>query len=352
MAQLVSIIETPEAITAEGIALVWEAYDAPRKRVPRARIVEHPFTVSIPKVSEDAAPVAFIIERFPEMSINGKEYLPGYDQPIRYAGGKFFTPTRFNIRRRWRKPSEVSEWESSDPITRITAHVESMRAVHPRDRDEYAESIARDEMRADKWPVTCGHTVEDIDNEAAHMFNNLIVIGGELWETCEEPVYEYNRPYTWGWNRKTDPAYISVTTDPRSACANVYGALDYIELNFYHAGVNRIAYIDVKRPDLVSVDRTARDLAEDSDRAARDLEKARERLEDLQEQLASARAALEDAAVKADRAREKCEQYETSPRAFWNARLERCENLEDGALFKASRSRRAAAARRELEKEA
>lgn len=352
MAQLVKIIETPEAITAEGIALVWEAYDAPRKRVQRARIVEHRFTVSIPKVSEDAAPVAFVVERFPAMSINGEEYLPGYDRPIRYADGKFFTPVRFDIRHRWRKPSEVSKWESSEPVTRITAHVESMRTIHPRDREEYADAIARDEMRADKWPVTCGYTAEDIDGEAATLFDNLVIIGGELWETCSEPVYEYNLPYTWGWNRKTDPAYISVTTDRREAYANVYGALDYIALSFYHAGVKRIAHIDVKRPDLVSVDRIARDLAEDSDRAARDLEKARQRLEDLQEQLANARVSLEDAAVKADRAREKCEQYETSPRAFWSARLEQCENIEDGALFKASRSRRAAAARRELEKEA
>ena len=65
MAKLISIIETPEAITAEASAYVWEEYDAPRKRVPRARIVEHPFTVTIPKYTEEAAPVAFVVEHFP-----------------------------------------------------------------------------------------------------------------------------------------------------------------------------------------------------------------------------------------------------------------------------------------------
>ena len=343
MAQLIKITETAEAITAEASAYVWEEYDAPRKRVPRARIVEHRFTVSIPKYTEEAAPLAFVVEHFPEMvGRNLDKYRPGYDQPVRYAGGKFYTPIRFI------RSGKPSAWNSSDPETLITAHVNNSKGVSERERTQYAEAIANDEVRADQWPATYDRA-DRVEDETSYFAHDIAVIDGEVWQECNEPMYEY---YS-SWFGRDRARYILVTTDKTRVGNNVYGALDRAALAYFHAGVERTAFIRVLRPDLVSIDSTARDLAEGADRAARNLKDARDRVKELQEQLKEARAHLAEAKSAEAKSRADLAAYEADPRAWWTELIETIEGSADPAKpFGASRSRRAAAARRELDKQA
>lgn len=342
MTKLISITETAEAITAEASAYVWEEYDAPRKRVPRARIAEHRFTVSIPKYTEEAAPVAFVVEHFPEMvGRNLDEYRPGYDQPVRYAGGKFYTPARFV------RSGKPSAWNSSDPRERIAAHVNNTSGVSDRERAEYADAISRDEIRADQYPATMDRA-DRVEDETSYFTHNLAVIAGEVWEECGEPFYEY---YSSWWGRdQSRYIFVEVSKTPRTR--NYYGATDRAALAYYHAGVERYGYIRVLRPDLVTIDSTARDLAADSDRAGEQLAEARAALERLEKELAEARASLESAAVNASKAREKCENYAADPRAYWMEKAARLESADPAKPFGARRSRAAAAVRRALDMEA
>lgn len=340
MTKLISITETAEAITAEGIALVWETYDAPRKRVPRARIVEHPFTVSIPKVSEDAAPVAFVVEHFPEMvGRNFDEYRAGYDQPVRYHSGEFYAPVRMDYRHR---AGIASAYESANPFERLAQQVASVRAATDREREEYAEAIARHEIRADEYPARSDRA-EDVEEQAERIVHGLIVIDGELWERCNEPAYIYSAPGFFS----SKPGYILASTDYSETrdLQSIYGASERVALAYHHATSARYGFIDVKRPDLVTIDSTARSLAEEDERKSRKANEIREKIERLSEDLAEAQA-------EADKARANLDSYTADPRAYWTAKAAHLESLEDGTPFKAHRSRRAAAVRRELEKEA
>lgn len=338
MAKLVSITETAEAITAEGIAYVWEEYDAPRKRVPRARIVEHRFTVSLPKYTEEAAPVAFVVEHFPQMSANHEKYFPGYDEPIRYAGGKFYSPARLDIRHRY---GSAYDYESTDPHKRAAGIVSLVKTISDRDRKEYAEAIERHEIRADEYPARYPRADVIADDVARHA-SGLAIIDGEVWQECKEPAYTYTAP---GWF-SSRPGYVSASTDySPTDSRHIYGATDRAALAYYHATAARLAYIDVRRPDLVTIDATARSLAEEDERKSAKAAEIREKIERLLKD-------LEEAQAEADRARANLDSYAADPRAFWTAKAERLESLEDGSPFKAHHSRRAAAVRRELEKEA
>ena len=346
MTKLLSIIETPEAITAEASAFVWEEYDAPRKRVPRARIVEHRFTVSIPKYTEEAAPLAFVVEHFPEAFVNLKtgahEYRPGYDQPVRYAGGKFYTPARFV---RGGKPSA---WNSSDPRERIAAHVNNTSGVNEREREEYADAISRDEIRADTWPATTNRA-DRVEDETGYFTHDLAVIAGEIWEECGEPFYEY---YS-SWFGRDKNRYIFVETSKNPRTRNHYGATDRAALAYYHADAERRGYIRVLRPDLVTIDRKAEDLAEDADRAARNLKDARDTIKELQDRLKDARAHLAETKDADEKARANLAAYEADPRAWW---IKKAAELEESAdtlkPFARHHSRNAAAIRRALDMEA
>lgn len=343
MSKLVGITETAEAITAEVSAYVWKEYNAPRKRVPRARIVEHRFTVSIPKYTEEAAPLAFVVEHFPKMvGRNLDEYRAGYDQPVRYAGGKFYTPARFNI------TGKPSPWQSSDPRERIAAHVNNTSGVSDRERTEYADAISHDEIRADQYPATMDRA-DRVEDETGYFAHNLAVIAGEVWEECGEPFYEY---YS-SWFGRDHSRHIFVETSKNPRTRNHYGATDRAALAYYHAGVERLGYIRVLRPDLVTIDRKAEDLAEDADRAARNLEKARDHIKELQNQLKDARAHLAETKDADAKARANLAAYEADPRAWWSEKAAEIEEDADPAKpFSARRIRAAAAIRRELAKEA
>lgn len=340
MAQIISITETPEAITAEAMAYVWEPYDAPRKRVKRARIAEHHFAVSIPKYTEDAAPVAFVVEHFPEMVGRERdEYRPGYDQPVRYAGGRFYAPVRMDYRHR---AGIASKWESVDPIERLAHQVDGIRAVTDSEREEYAEAIARHGVRADEYPART-HRVEDVTRQAEDIARGLIVIGGELWQECKEPAYVYSAP---GWfSSKSGHVLASTDYSDTRDLQGVYGATDRAALAYHHAGAARYGFIRVIRPDLVTIDSIARRLAEEDERRSAKVVEIRERLESIERE-------LEEAQAEADEARAERWSYAANPRAYWAAKAARLESLEDGSPFKTHRARRAAALRRELEKEA
>lgn len=313
MAKLINIAETPEAITAEAVSLVWETYEAPRKRLPRARIVEHRFTVSIPKVSEDVAPLAFVVEHFPQMTLDYKEYRAGYDQPIRWYSGEFYTPARMRNRLRYLNWRNANEYDSADPVTYMTAHVKSLPSETESERERRAEAIARDAIRADSH---AGYTADSVAREVKHMTYGRIIISGEIWEVCSEPAYEYCPRDTWGGRRL--PEYIDVrTSETDNAARNLYGALDHIALAVFQRNVYRAAFIDVKRPDLVSVDRIARRLDRDAKTAAQNAESAREHLERLEKAMQDARENLAKKEAEADRAEKRREQYESDPRAFW-----------------------------------
>lgn len=329
----ISITETPEAITAEATAYVWEAYDAPRKRLPRARIIEHAVTARIQKATEEAAPLAFVVEHFPEMvGRNATEYRAGYDQPIRAYGGRLYTPARIINRQRYLTTAPA--YESPDPRERLAVNLGYIHEASEHERSEYAEAIERHEVRADQYPATYD-TAERIDQEAANISQGLIIINGEIWQQCEEPAYEYDGASYWSGERY--PASVSVrTTETDNPARNLYGANDTLILRAYHANVTRRAYIRVIRPDLVTIDRTARDLASKSANAVEKLDSTRARVEELQKELTNARAKLEEAEAAADRAREDLEQYQTDPRAYWMQRasihdLSRFEHLRNAA---------------------
>lgn len=345
MAKLINIVETPEAITAEAVSLVWEAYEAPRKRLPRARIVEHRFTVSIPKVSEDVAPLAFVVEHFPQMTLDYKEYRAGYDQPIRWYMGEFYTPARF-----------IDHPYYSGTYT--TAREELRRAITEPGVPEYvlkdyAAAIARDEVKANKWYSYSCETAESVEQDAARFVSGLLVIGGELYDKCTEPVYKYNPTdrYWRGDRRIAYPAHISATfykPTPSGFFPNVeYGALDYIALAYYHADTARNAYIKVLRPDLVTIDSTAQDLEESADAADKAVTEARDNLESLEKKLAAARASLEEAEAKAERSRATLEAYKADPLAYWE---DRAGGAADSVFYRQRRG--AERIRRELAKEA
>ena len=340
MAKLVSITETAEAITAEACAYVWEEYDAPRKRVPRARIVEHRFSVSIPKYAEEAAPLAFVVEHFPEMvGRNLDEYRAGYDQPVRYAGGKLYTPARMDYRHR--HGVSHNDYESADPRRRIAGIVELVTSISDRDRESYAEAIERHEVRADEYPARYPYA-DKVAHDVECYASGLAIIGGEVWQECNEPAYLYSAS---GWF-STRPGYVIASTDysPSDSRAT-YGANDRAALAYYHAGVTRYGYIRILRPDLVTIDSTARDLAKEDERKRTKAEEIREKLERLQSE-------LDEAQAEADEARAKLDSYTADPRAYWTAKAARLETIEDGTPFKAHRASRAAAVRRELAKEA
>lgn len=345
MTKLLSIIETPEAITAEASAFVWEEYDAPRKRVPRARIVEHRFTVSIPKYTEEAAPLAFVVERFPEAFFNTKtgayDYRPGYDQPVRYAGGKFYTPARFNT------TGKPSPWQSSDPRERIAAHVNNTSGVNEREREEYADAIARDEIRADSWPATTKRA-DCVENETGYFTHDLAVIAGEVWQECGEPFYEYYS--SWYGRDRTRCIFVSTN---KNRYGNIYGAMDRAALAYYHADVERRGYIRVLRPDFVTIDSKARDLEESADRAAQNVQDARDKIKTLENELEEARANLAETKAADAKARANLAAYEADPRAWW---IKKAAELEESAdtlkPFARHHSRNAAAIRRALDMEA
>lgn len=340
MAELISITETAEAITAEAIAHVWEEYDAPRKRVKRARIVEHRFTVSIPKYTEDAAPLAFVVEHFPELT--GRDsaiYRPGYDQPIRHVAGLFYTPVRMDYRHRH---GTASQWESADPRERLTAQVSSIRAVSDHERTEYADKVARHEQRADEYPATTDRA-EQVERQAEEIAQGLIVIGGELWQQCKEPAYVYSAP---GWF-SSKPGYILASTDYSETrdLQSVYGASDRIALAYHHATATRYGYIKVLRPELVTIDHTARKLAAESERKT-------SKADEIREQVVRLMRELEEAQAEANDARASLDSYTVNPHTFWTNKAAHLEDIEDGTPFKQWRSARAAAVRRELEMEA
>ena len=340
MAKLINIVETPEAITAEAVALVWEQYEAPRKRIPRARIVEHRFTVSIPKVSEDAAPLAFVVEHFPEMvGRNFDEYRAGYDQPVRYHSDEFYTPVRMDYRHR---AGIATAYESANPFERLAQQVASVRAATDREREEYAEAIARHEIRADVYPARSDRA-EYVEEQAERIAHGLIVIDGELWAHCNEPAYIYSASGFFS----SKPGYILASTDYDKTrdLQSIYGASERVALAYHHATSARYGFIDVKRPDLVTIDSTARNLARNDERKSAKADEIRANVESLMKE-------LEEAQAEADEARAELEAYTANPRAYWDAKVERLEALEDFSPFKMWRSARAASTRRELAKEA
>jgi ribosomal protein S15P/S13E len=220
--------------------------------------------------------------------------------------------------------------------------------VSERDREEYAEAIARDEIRADKYPATMDRA-DRVEDETSYFTHNLAVIDGELWEECGEPTYEY---YS-SWFGRDRACAILVTTDNHRIGRSSYGATDHAALAYYHAGVERRGYIRVLRPDLVTVNRISQELEESAARAARNLDKAREDLKELQEQIKNARAHLAETKKADENARANLAAYNADPRAWWTKKAEEAEKdaAKDGP-FHASRARRAASIRRELAKEA
>jgi len=336
MAKLINIVETPEAITAEAVSLVWEAYEAPRKRVPRARIVEHRFTVSIPKVSEDAAPLAFVVEHFPQMTLDYKEYRAGYDQPIRWYAGEFYTPARYT----WRnyvtdsRPTAKSELESA---------IYSAASVAEYTRDEYAEAIARHDIKANQYPARYPYA-EDV--KAQHHLYGLLVIGTELYAKCQEPVYVYNPADTY--NAYKWPAHISTATDEDGKHGRAtYGALDYLALAFYQADTARDAFIDVKMPELVSYDRTRASIEKDIRLTQANMEQYADEIETLEMKLENARGNLGKLLDKLDEQVATLEAYKADPLAYWE---DRAGDAANSAFH--SQRRGAERIRRELAKEA
>lgn len=316
MTKLANITETAEAITAEAIAYVWEEYDAPRKRVKRVRPVEHAFTVSIQKTTKDAAPLAFVVEYFPQMVGRPdieQEYRPGYDQHIRAYGGRFYTPARFS-----RHPTHTGTY--IDPRGELKRSVESISDIAPYDIAELIEKASRNEYRADKWHYYAHSTAEYIDDRARSACADLLVISGELWKECDEPAYIYHAPDRW--RGITLPAYITVSDDRTSwGYRNCIGALDRIAMAFYHDGAERHAFIDVKRPDLVTIDSTARDLAADRDRQQRYTDDAADKVKRLEEQLKEAREDLDKERESLAKRTARLDTYQRAPLDYWRERI-------------------------------
>lgn len=339
MAELKSITETTEAITAEAVAYVWEAYDAPRKRVPRARIVEHTFTVSIPKLTEEAAPLAFVIEHFPEMTgRNLNEYRAGYDQPIRHAGGKFYTPARMD---RMNNSGRASSYMSTDPREHMAQIVSFIDSINDYTREEYAEAIERHEIRADEYPARYP-LAEDVAHDVDRYASGYAVIDGEIWLECNEPAYMYDSPGFFG----SRPGYFTASafyskTDSR----DTYGATDRAAMAYRCADATRYAFIRVIRPDLVTIDETARDLARKSERLQDKAVEIREQLVKLQKEFAEAQA-------EAAKARAELDSYTEAPRAYWIDKAERLENIDGSSGKRSHLARKAAAIRRAIEADA
>lgn len=340
MAQLVSITESAEAITAEAIAYVWEAYDAPRKRVQRARITEHRFTVSIPKLTEEAAPVAFVVEHFPVMEhrreTDADEYRAGYDEPIRYAANKFWSPVRMDDRHR---DGYASAYESADPRERLAAQIESIHSVSEYDRERYADRIARHEIRSDDWCAGYA-TAERIEKDAACVSEDVAIIRGEVWQACKEPAYIYYSGSSWF---RTQRGSVFASTD-YNRYSDVYGAHDRAALACYHNDATRYAYIRVLMPELVTIDNRLNDLQAENERRQRYAAETREKIARLTEE-------LQEREREADKARAELESYEASPRAYWEGRaasLEETARKHAGNPSTARYQERAAAIRREL----
>lgn len=302
MSKLVSITETAEAITAEATAHVWEEYDAPRKRIKRVRPVEHRFTVSIPKATKATAPLAFVIEHFPEMVDD--EYRAGYDEPVRTYDGKLYTPA---IPR-------------TTPREKLESIVEYVPSIPAYELEELTARANRDEIRADQWHYYGHVSAESVTKEAARDCSGYVVIDGELWEECAEPVYIYHPSSSWGGIRHA--GYVTVSTNRESwGYKSGIGALDRIPLTFYHYGTARRAYIDVKRPDLVTIDSTARDLAADRDRQQRYTNAAAEKVAQLEKQLQQAREELEEERADLAKQTARLETYQTAPLDYWRERI-------------------------------
>lgn len=324
MAQLVKIIETPEAITAEVSAYVWEEYDAPRKRIKRARPVEHRFTFSIPKATKDAAPLAFVVEHFPEM-VND-EYRAGYDEPIRAYGGKLYTPA-------------TPRTTPREKLENIVKHVTDIPAY---ELEELTAQANRDDIRADQWRFYGHVSAESVTEEAARVCSGFVSIDGELWEECAEPVYIYHASSSWGGVRHA--GYVTVSTNRESwgyRYNDGIGALDRIPLTFYHYGTARRAYIDVKRPDLVTIDSTARDLAEESERRQKHADDAAEKVAQIEKQLQQAREELEKKRAEAAKHAARLETYKRAPLDYWRERI----GDADASAFHRIQTRAAATAR-------
>lgn len=313
MANLINIIEREDGFTAEGISHVWEEYDAPRKRVKRVRPVEHRFEVKIPKVAEEDAPVAFVIEHFPEVSLNVREYYPGYDQQVRAYGGRFYTPARFV-----EHPSYCGSY--ADVPTELERAVRGVGSIPDYLLGELAEMASRDEIRADGWHSYGNVTASSVDEDAERATNGLVAIGGELYTECDEPVYVYHSP-GWMGSRRVD-GYISVSTNQGdSRYLRGVGALNRIEMAFYFDGVRRTAYIDVKRPDLVSNDTTEKDLEDSCERGKRDVESSARAVEACERKLEEARGQLEAARAKLEKSTARLEGYRSDPLGYWRDRL-------------------------------
>lgn len=322
MSKLVDITETAEAITAEAIAHVWEEYDAPRKRIKRARPVEHRFTVSIPKATKDAAPLAFVVEHFPEM-VND-EYHAGYDELIRAYGGKLYTPA-------------IPRTTPREKLESIVKHVTDIPAY---ELEELTAQANRDEIRADQWRFYGHVSAESVTEEAARDCSALVFIDGELWEECAEPVYIYHPSSSWGGVRHA--GYVTVSTNRGSWGYNDgIGALDRIPLTFYHYGTTRRAYIDVKRPDLVTIDSTARDLTEESERRQKHADAAAEKVAQIEKQLQQAREELERKRAEAAKQAARLEAYKRAPLDYWRERI----GDADASAFNRIKTRAAATAR-------
>ena len=322
MSKLVGITETAEAITAEAIAHVWEEYDAPRKRIKRARPVEHRFTVSIPKATKDAAPLAFVVEHFPEM-VND-EYIAGYDEPVRAYGGKLYTPAT----------------PRTTPREKLESIVKHVTDIPTYELEELTAQANRDEIRADQWRFYGHVSAESVTKEAARVCSGLVSIDGELWEECAEPVYIYHASSSWGGVRHA--GYVTVSTNRDSWGYNDgIGALDRIPLTFYHYGTTRRAYIDVKRPDLVTIDSTARDLAEESERRQKYADAAAENVAQIEKQLEKAREELERKRAEAAKQAARLETYQCAPLDYWRERI----GDADASAFHRIQTRAAATAR-------
>ena len=322
MSKQESITETAEAITAEATAHVWEEYDAPRKRIKRVRPVEHRFTVSIPKATKNAAPLAFVVEHFPEM-VND-EYRAGYDELIRAYGGKLYTPA-------------IPRTTPREKLESIVKHVTDIPAY---ELEELTAQANRDEIRADQWRFYGHVSAESVTEEAARDCSGYVVIDGELWEECAEPVYIYHGSSSWGGIRHA--GYVTASTNRETwGYKSGMGALDRIPLTFYHYGTERRAYIDVKRPDLVTIDSTARDLVADRDRQQRYTNDAAEKVEQLEKQLQRAREELEEERADLAKQTARLETYQRAPLDYWRERI----GNADASAFHRIKTRAAATAR-------
>ena len=330
MAKLIGIEESVDRFVAEGLAYVWEEYDAPRKRTKRVRPVEHRFTVEVPKVDAEDAPVAFVVEHFPSMSLNWKMLSNGYDQQIRAHGGRFYTPARFIDHRRYCGTYK-------DIRTELGRAVEGVSSIPDYLLEELTACAAEDGIRADKWHSYGHATAAWADSEAANAID-AIVVGGELYMPCHEPVYVYSSP-TWYGNRK-GPGYIYVDF---GNCGgeiphNAIGALDRIEMALYFDGTARTAYIDVKRPDLVSVKSTERDIEERRRRAENAVDELAERIAKEEKALGELRRKLDEKRAELEKSEQGLEAWHRDETEYWRSRLGKLGNSKWASIARKARA--------------